>query len=136
MESLAMMVAGLMLISLLSGPIAVLLTRFKSENLLLTILRRFIQALLMLLGFYIGFQFLTSEVLPLQIHVVGLYAVVTNYIALRREYFPTFFVLDFLKIPVPKWSFWRSPRGSRRGRGNINGGTSFNEDGNGPSGQS
>ncbi len=127
MESLAILVFGLMLISLLSGPIAVLLTRFKSENLLLTILRRFIQALLMLLGFLTGFQFLTSSV-PLQIQVVGLFAILTNYIALRREYFPTFFVLNSLKIPVPKWSFWRSPRSSNRGRGNI--------DGNGPSGQS
>jgi len=120
MESLVRLVVGLMLISLLSGPIAVLLTRFKSENLLLTILRRFIQALLMLLGFLIGFQFLISNV-PLQIHIVGLYAVLTNYIALRREYFPTFFVLDYLKIPVPKWSFWRSPRGSNRRRRNIAG---------------
>jgi len=128
MESLVRLVVGLMLISLLSGPIAVLLTRFKSENLLLTILRRFIQALLMLLGFLIGFRFLTAGDLPLQIHIIGLYAVLTNYIALRREYFPTFFVLDYLKIPVPKWSFWRSPRGSNRGRRNL--------DGNGPSSQS
>lgn len=130
MESLAILVALLMLTSFLSGPIAILLTRFKSENLFITIMRRIFQALFVLVGFYISFMFLTSALSPI-IHLLGVYTITTNYIALRREYFPTFFVLNILKVPIPKWNWWHSPRRIIKKRD-----TFFDEDGNGPSSQS
>lgn len=129
MESLVILVAVMMAVAFLSGPIAILLSSVRTNNLHLKIFRRVVQFLFLLIGFLVGGQFLFSP-LPLGVRSVGLFAIVTNYIALRREYFPTFFLLDRLKVPIPSWAIWNSPRGSKNTKG------SPDDTGNGPTGQS
>ncbi len=130
MESLARLVVAIMVASFISGPIAILLSRVRTNNLFLKIFRRVVQFLFVLIGFWVGTQLLLAPI-PLGVRLVGLFSIVTNYIALRREYFPTFFLLDYFKVPIPSWIIWNSPRGPKNTKGNP-----FGDHGNGPKGQS
>jgi hypothetical protein len=101
MESLAIVVVMLFLIALLAGPISIgLSSRFFQSRLssqaslgivILNLLRKAIHLILVAFGTLIGVQFLFIAGLPLIPRVIGLFAVVTCYIGLRREYFPEFF---------------------------------------------
>lgn len=141
MESLALLVAILFLIDVSAGPIAIFLTwgrlvRFinsqsKRFALLLTVIRRALHGLLVIMALFIGSWLTYIAVTPAKLF--GVFALVSSYIALRREYFPDFQILAIIlnkvgirKIapgdhgPLSKWK--------RNGRSSGN-------DGNGPAGQ-
>ena len=94
MESLAIVVVMLFLIALLAGPISIgLSSRFIQSRLssqaslgvvILNLLRKAFHLLLVAFGTLIGVQFLFIAGLPLIPRVIGLFAVVTCYIGLRR----------------------------------------------------
>ncbi len=130
MESLAIVVVMLFLIALLAGPISIgLSSKFIQSRLssqaslgivILNLLRKAIHLILVASGTLIGVQFLFIAELPLIPRVIGLFAVITCYIGLRREYFPEFF---FARDLFAKFGVARK-----------NGRTSGN-DGHGPEGQ-
>ena len=141
MESLAILVLMLFLIDILAGPVAIALTLPKLVNaissqsrglaLVLTIIRRLVHGLLISIGFFMGSWFVNIAEMPAQL--LGIFAIITSYIALRREYFPDFFLLANIsnKLGIrkvgpgehgPKFK-WR-----RNGR-------SSGKDGHGPGGQ-
>jgi hypothetical protein len=129
-ESLAIVVVALFLIALLAGPLSIALSsRFVKSRLetksslaivILNLLRKFLHLVLVTFGNLIGVQFLFIAGLPLIPRVIGLFAVVTCYIGLRREYFPDFFLARDL---LAKFGVSR-----KNGRSSGN-------DGHGPEGQ-
>ena len=130
MESLAILVIFLFLIAILAGPISIALSsravksRLDSQASLgvvvLNLIRKAIHLILVAFGNLVGVQFMFIAGLPLLPRAVGLFSVVTCYIALRREYFPEFF-------------FFRELR-AKLGISRKNGRSSGN-DGHGPEGQ-
>jgi hypothetical protein len=130
MESLAIVVIFLFLIAVLAGPISIALSsravksRLDSQASLgvvvLNLIRKAIHLILVAFGNLVGVQFMFIAGLPLLPRAVGLFSVVTCYIALRREYFPEFF-------------FFRELR-EKLGISRKNGRSSGN-DGHGPEGQ-
>jgi hypothetical protein len=129
-ESLAFFVAILLLIALLAGPLSIALSsQFVKSRLetkaslvivILNLLRKFVHFILVAIGNLIGVMWLFTAELPFIPRLIGLFALITSYIGLRREYFPEFFLMRdlFAKFGV-----------SRK-----NGRTS-GKDGNGPAGQ-
>jgi hypothetical protein len=127
-ESLAVLIAILFLIDVLAGPIAILLTwpklvngissQTKNVALVLTVIRRLLHGFLVAIGLFIGAWLAYIAVTPAKLF--GLFSLVTSYIALRREYFPKFYILRdlFAKFGVSR----------KNGR-------SSGEDGHGPEGQ-
>lgn len=130
MESLAIVVIFLFLIAILAGPISIALSsravksRLHSQAslgvVILNLIRKAIHLILVAFGNLVGVQFMFIAGLPLLPRAVGLFSVVTCYIALRREYFPEFF-------------FFRELR-AKLGISRKNGRSSGN-DGHGPEGQ-
>ena len=141
MESLALLVAIMMLIALLGGPIAIGITRVKTEKTLLTVVRRVFHGFFVALSLWLGIIFFFSNELPLTPRLVGLYALVMSYIATRREYFPDVRIIAPLLakfgIKIGKDRSGNEPGSSRHGpvmkwRGS---GKSGGNDGHGPEGQ-
>ncbi|CAN2219446.1 hypothetical protein MCERE85_01184 [Candidatus Nanopelagicaceae bacterium] len=141
MESLAVFVAILFLMDVLSGPIAILLTwgklvRFissQSKNvvLVLTVIRRIVHGFLVTVGLFIGTWLAYIAVTPAKLF--GLFSLITSYIALRREYFPDFHLLALVlnKVGIRKIApgdHGPSMKWKRSGR-------SSGSDGHGPGGQ-
>lgn len=108
MESLAILVALLFIVAFLAGPIAIGLSSRRLTNylngrksgevnsiifLVLDLLRKILHIFLVLLGTIIGTQFLILQKLPLVPRLIGLFALSTSYIGLRREYFPDKFFI-------------------------------------------
>ena len=130
MESLAIVVVMLFLIAILAGPISIALSsKFLKSRLdskaslgivILNLIRKAIHLVVVAFGNLIGVQFLLIAGLPLIPRLIGLFAVVTCYIGLRREYFPEFF---FARDIVAKLGISR-----KNGRSSGN-------DGHGPEGQ-
>ena len=130
MESLAFFVAVLLLIALLAGPLSIALSsQFVKSRLetkaslvivILNLIRRFIHLILVAIGNLVGVMWLVTAKLPFIPRLIGLFAVVTCYIGLRREYFPEFF---FMRDLFAKFGVSR-----KNGR-------SSGKDGNGPAGQ-
>lgn len=130
MESLAIVVVMLFLIAILAGPISIALSsKFLKSQLhskaslgivILNLIRKAIHLVVVAFGNLIGVQFLLIAGLPLIPRLIGLFAVVTCYIGLRREYFPEFF---FARDLVAKLGISR-----KNGRSSGN-------DGHGPEGQ-
>lgn len=91
----------LILIAILAGPISIALSsdflksRLASQAslaiVILNLIRKAIHLVVVAFGNLIGVQFLLIAGLPLIPRLIGLFAVVTCYIGLRREYFPEFF---------------------------------------------
>jgi hypothetical protein len=129
-ESLAIVVVMLFLIAILAGPISIALSstflksRLDSKAslgiVILNLIRKAIHLVVVAFGNLIGVQFLLIAGLPLIPRLIGLFAVVTCYIGLRREYFPEFF---FARDLVAKLGISR-----KNGRSSGN-------DGHGPEGQ-
>jgi len=141
MESLAYLVVIIFMVTLFSGPFAIALTSHRfvkfldsKEGLLwaiINVLRKILHLLAVTIGAFLGMSLLSMAVtIP---KLVGIYAIVLAYIALRREYFPDFHLLATIgnklgirKIgpgehgPKLKWK--------RNGRSSGN-------DGHGPGGQ-
>jgi hypothetical protein len=129
-ESLAFFVAILLLIALLAGPLSIALssqfvkTRLEAKSsltiVILNLLRKFVHLILVAIGNLVGVMWLFTAELPFIPRLIGLFAVITSYIGLRREYFPEFF---FMRDLFAKF-------GVSRKNGRTSG-----KDGNGPAGQ-
>jgi hypothetical protein len=101
MESLAVLVLILFLIDILAGPIAIALTlpklvnaissQSRSVSMVLTVFRRLLHGFLITMGVFLGSWFVNIAELPAKL--LGVFSIVTSYIALRREYFPEFYLL-------------------------------------------
>ena len=112
MESLAIVIIFLFSIALFAGPIAILLTanvlttRLTSKNekvfRFFDFIRRIFIVVLVTLASIVGFQFLTISQLPFIPRATGLFALVTSYIALRREFFPQTFIVGSLVRKIRK----------------------------------
>jgi hypothetical protein len=130
MESLAIVIIVLFLIAILAGPLSIALssqfvksrveTKASLSIVILNLLRKFLHLLLIALGNLVGIQFLLITGFPLIPRLIGLFAVVTCYIGLRREYFPDFFMMSNL--------FSKFGMSRKNGR-------SWGNDGHGPEGQ-
>ena len=105
MESLAIVVLILFSIAFFAGPLAILLSAKKLTQRLeskgggfkfINLLRKLTLVILVILALTTGFQFLTISGLPLIPRATGLFAIVTSYIALRREFFPQTFIVGSL----------------------------------------
>ncbi len=130
MESLAIVVTFLFLIAILAGPLSIALSsravksRLDSQAslglVILNLIRKAIHLILVPFGNLVGVQFMFIAGLPLIPRTIGLFAVVTCYIGLRREYFPDFF---FARDLLAKFGVSR-----KNGRSSGN-------DGHGPEGQ-
>jgi len=104
MESLAVVVAILLLIAIFAGPIAIAISAPSLKNFLkskqgyfwaiLKILRLLLHFVATTLGFFVGSQLIGIAVAAGKL--IGLFAVVTSYIALRREYFPEIYLVKSL----------------------------------------
>ena len=141
MQSLAVLVLIIFLMSLLAGPIAITLTwsklvnaissRSRGASFVLTIIRRLVHGLLISIGFYIGAWLTYIAETPAK--VFGLFSVVTSYIALRREYFPDLHLFAMIgnKLGIRKVGPGdHGPKFKWRKNGRSSG-----DDGHGPGGQ-
>jgi hypothetical protein len=141
MQSLAVLVLIIFLMSLLAGPVAIALTWYKLVNAIssrsrgasfvLTIIRRLVHGLLILIGFYLGAWLAYIAETPAK--VFGLFSVVTSYIALRREYFPDLHLFAMIgnKLGIRKVGPGdHGPKFKWRKNGRSSG-----DDGHGPGGQ-
>ena len=141
MQSLAVLVLGIFLMSLLAGPVAIALTwsklvtaissRSRGASFVLTIIRRLVHGLLILIGFYIGAWLTYIAETPAKIF--GLFSIVTSYIALRREYFPDLHLFAMIgnKLGIRKVGPGdHGPKFKWRKNGRSSG-----DDGHGPEGQ-
>jgi hypothetical protein len=101
MESLAYLVVIIFMVTLFSGPFAIALTSHRfvkfldsKEGLLwaiINVLRKILHLLAVTIGAFLGMSLVSMAVtIP---KLVGIYAMVLAYIALRREYFPDFHLL-------------------------------------------
>jgi len=88
MESLALLVTILMFLALLGGPIAIGLSAIKSDLVVTNIIRQIFHGLFASCSLLVGVIFFLNPKMPLVAHLIGLYALVMGYIAIRREYFP------------------------------------------------
>jgi uncharacterized Tic20 family protein len=141
MEGLAYLVVIIFSIALFSGPFAIALTSHRLVKFLnskegvlwaiVNVLRKIIHLLAITIGLFLGLSLMAVDVTITKI--IGVYAIVLGYIALRREYFPDFHLfatignkLGIRKVgpgdhgPAIKWK--------RNGR-------SSGDDGHGPGGQ-
>ena len=141
MEGLAYLVVIIFSITLFSGPFAIALTSHRLVKFLnskegvlwaiVNVLRKIIHLLTITIGAFLGLSLMAMAVTISKI--IGAYAIVLAYIALRREYFPDFHLLATIgnklgirKVgpgdhgPAIKWK--------RNGR-------SSGDDGHGPGGQ-
>ena len=141
MEGLAYLVVIIFSIALFSGPFAIALTSHRLVKFLnskegvlwaiVNVLRKIIHLLAITIGLFLGLSLVAVDVTITKI--IGVYAIVLGYIALRREYFPDFHLfatignkLGIRKVgpgdhgPAIKWK--------RNGR-------SSGDDGHGPGGQ-
>lgn len=112
MESLAVLVAVIFMIAVFAGPIAIALTSKALKSFLnsnsgfiwksFEILRKIFHIVAITLGTLVGFQLISLAVTAGKL--IGVMAVVTSYIALRREYFPEVFIVGnlFNKIGIKR----------------------------------
>jgi hypothetical protein len=111
-ESLAVVVLILFSVAFFAGPLAILLSAKKLTQGLeikdgglfkfINLLRKITLVILVILAFTTGFQFLTISGLPLIPRGTGLFAIVTSYIAFRREFFPQTFIVGSLLRKIRK----------------------------------
>ena len=128
MESLAVLVAIIFLIAIFAGPFAIGLTSKSLKKFLISqtglgwkvldIIRKVLHIFAISIGTLVGFQLISLAVTAGK--MIGVLAVVTCYIALRREYFPEVYVFGNLigKLGI-----------------NRKNGRSSGNDGHGPEGQ-
>lgn len=146
MESLAIVVAILLIIAFLAGPIAIALSAVKAKSLILNVIRKILHGFFVAISLWVGLMFFSNPDLPIAVNLIGLFGLVTSYIALRREYFPDVKILAPLlakigfKAGADKGLDGDDPAGGSKSHyGPIlewprNGG-STGKDGHGPGGQ-
>lgn len=116
MESLAILVAIIFIIALLGGPIATALTYIPGKTLPAKIFRRILILIITFLSTIVCTQLIFSDI-PIVGKAVGIFGLVTNYFAIRREFFSDFYLRKYFQ-------------GKGIGRGSSGG-----NDGHGPAGQ-
>lgn len=104
MESLAYLVLIIFVITMFSGPFAIALTSRRLVNFLnsrqgllwtiVSVIRKIVHLLAITIGAFLGMSWLTMGVTGPKL--IGAYAIVCAYIALRREYFPDFHLLAII----------------------------------------
>lgn len=107
MESLAYLVVIIFMITLFSGPFAIALTSRRLVKFLnskesvpwaiVNVLRKIVHAITTIIGAFLGFSLMSMGGVTVA-KFFGAYAIVLAYIAVRREYFPEFFILVRLLI--------------------------------------
>ena len=141
MESLAYLVVIIFSIALFSGPFAIALTSYRlvkflnsKEGFLWAIvnaLRKIIHLLAITIGTFIGFSLMAMAVTISKL--IGTYAIMLAYIALRREYFPDFHLLATIGNKLGLRKVGPGEHGPRlKWKRN---GRSSGDDGHGPGGQ-
>ena len=141
MEGLAYLVVIIFSITLFSGPFAIALTSHRLVKFLnskegvlwaiVNVLRKIIHLLAITIGTFLGLSLM--ELPTTIVKLIGIYAIVLAYIALRREYFPDFHLLATIgnKLGIrrvgpgdhgPKFKWKKNGRSS-------------GDDGHGPGGQ-
>ena len=141
MEGLAYLVVIIFSITLFSGPFAIALTSHRLVKFLnskegvlwaiVNVLRKIIHLLAITIGAFLGLSLMAVEVTITKI--IGVYAIVLAYIALRREYFPDFHLLATIgnKLGIRKVGPGdHGPKLKWRKNGRSSG-----KDGHGPGGQ-
>lgn len=143
MEGLAYLVTILFMIVILGGPVAILLTKIRTEHIVLTIIRRFLHGFVIALSVIISSSVFFKQQEPLSLHVIGIFGITMAYIALRREYFPDVRIIAPLlaKFGVKLWKKQKRS-GNEQGSSHFGpvvkwrrGGHSGGNDGHGPEGQ-
>lgn len=141
MESLAYLVVIIFMVTIFSGPFAIVLTADRLVNFLDTkesavwaivnVIRKIVHLLAITIGTFLGMSLISMGVTGPKL--IGIYAIVLAYIALRREYFPDFHLLAVLgnKLGIRKvgpGDHGPKIKWKRNGR-------SSGKDGHGPGGQ-
>ena len=141
MESLAYLVVIIFMVTIFSGPFAIALTADRLVNFLDTkesavwaivnVIRKIVHLLAITIGTFLGMSLISMGVTGPKL--IGIYAIVLAYIALRREYFPDFHLLAILgnKLGIRKvgpGDHGPKIKWKRNGR-------SSGKDGHGPGGQ-
>ena len=141
MEGLAYLVVIIFAITLFSGPFAIALTSHRLVKFLnskegvlwaiVNVLRKIIHLLAITIGTFLGLSLMAVEVTITKI--IGVYAIVLAYIALRREYFPDFHLLATIGNKLGLRKVGPGDHGPKlKWKKN---GRSSGKDGHGPSGQ-
>ena len=141
MESLAYLVVIIFMITIFSGPFAIALTAERLVKFLNTkesaiwaivnILRKIVHLLAITIGTLLGMSLISMGVTGPKL--IGVYAIVLAYIALRREYFPDFHLLAIIgnKLGIRKVGPGdHGPKLKWKKNGRSSG-----DDGHGPGGQ-
>jgi hypothetical protein len=141
MEGLAYLVVIIFSITLFSGPFAIALTSHRLVKFLnskegvlwaiVNVLRKIIHLLAITIGTLLGLSLMAVAVTISKI--IGTYAIVLAYIALRREYFPDFHLLATIGNKLGLRKVGPGDHGPKL-KWKRNGRSSGN-DGHGPSGQ-
>jgi hypothetical protein len=141
MEGLAYLVVIIFSITLFSGPFAIALTSHRLVKFLnskegvlwaiVNVLRKIIHLLAITIGTFLGLSLMAMAVTISKI--IGAYAIVLAYIALRREYFPDFHLLATIGNKLGLRKVGPGDHGPKL-KWKRNGRSSGN-DGHGPSGQ-
>ena len=141
MESLAYLVVIIFMVTIFSGPFAIALTADRLVKFLNTkesavwaivnVLRKIVHLLAITIGTFLGMSLISMGVTGPKL--IGIYAIVLAYIALRREYFPDFHLLAIIgnKLGIRKvgpGDHGPKIKWKRNGR-------SSGKDGHGPGGQ-
>lgn len=141
MESLAYLVVIIFMVTIFSGPFAIALTADRLVNFLDTkesavwaivnVIRKIVHSLAITIGTFLGMSLISMGVTGPKL--IGIYAIVLAYIALRREYFPDFHLLAIIgnKLGIRKvgpGDHGPKIKWKRNGR-------SSGKDGHGPGGQ-
>ena len=141
MESLAYLVVIIFMVTIFSGPFAIALTAVRLVKFLdskqsavwvvVNVIRKIVHLLAITIGIFLGMSLISMGVTGPKL--IGLYAIVLAYIALRREYFPDFHLLAILgnKLGIRKvgpGDHGPKIKWKRNGR-------SSGKDGHGPGGQ-
>ena len=141
MEGLAYLVVIIFSITLFSGPFAIALTSHRLVKFLnskegvlwaiVNVLRKIIHLLAITIGTFLGLSLM--ELPTTIVKLIGIYAIVLAYIALRREYFPDFYLLANISNKLGIRKIGPGEHGPKfKWRGN---GRSSGDDGHGPGGQ-
>ena len=141
MEGLAYLVVIIFSITLFSGPFAIALTSHRLVKFLnskegvlwaiVNVLRKIIHLLAIIIGTFLGLSLM--ELPTTIVKLIGIYAIVLAYIALRREYFPDFHLLATIgnKLGIRKVGPGdHGPKFKWKKNGRSSG-----DDGHGPGGQ-
>ena len=143
MESLAYLVVILFMIVILGGPVAILLTKIRTEHIVLTIIRRLLHGFVITISLFINATVFWKPNHTFALYAISIFGISMAYIALRREYFPDVRIIAPLlaKFGVKLWKKQKRS-GNERGSSHFgpvvkwrHGGRSGGNDGHGPEGQ-